>query len=170
MKKTLLSTILVLAFCTSLIAKDIQGFYKILDDKTGKKECLVAVYKFKSNYYARIVGIYNSQGEILDSIYNPKKRAPGVDGHPPYCAMDILWDLRERGSHFKGKVVDPEHGGIYKAEVWNDDKGNLNVQGKLLFFSKTVKWPAIQEGDIPEGFIKPELTKIVPFTPEMEYE
>ncbi len=168
--KTLISSILIFAFCSSLIAKDIQGYYKILDDKTGKKECLVAVYKYQKDYYARIVGIYNSQGQILDSIYNPKKRAPGVDGHPAYCSMDILWDLRPRGSHFKGKVVDPERGGIYKAEVWNDEKGDLIVQGKLLFFSRSTKWPALQDSDVPEGFIKPDLTKIVPFTPEMEYE
>jgi len=47
MKKICLICILV--FCSGLRAQDIQGFWKTIDEKTGKPKCIVAIYEYQTN-------------------------------------------------------------------------------------------------------------------------
>ncbi len=99
-----------------------------------------------------------------DSIYKPVQRAPGVVGNPYYSGLDIIWNLADRGSKFKGKILDPEHGDVYNAELWID-QGNLVVRGKLLIFGRSQTWLPATKVDFPQGFKMPDLSKMVPSIP-----
>ncbi len=134
MRKTLfLSLIYMLTFCGVALAQDIGGFWKTVDEKTGKAESIIALYQYQGKYFGRIIGSFDDNGNIKDSIYAPKGRATGVDGSPYYCGMDIIWNVQKRKSKYKGKIMDPRNGKVYNAGLWIRD-GDLVVRGELLFF------------------------------------
>lgn len=168
MKKIGFLSVFIFAFYSALMAQDITGFWKTVDEKTGKAQSMVAVYEYHGKYYGRIIGTFDDSGKMVETIYNPKGRAPGIQGNPYYCGMDIIWNLRKRedSDRYKGKIVDPEKGNIYKAEVWVE-KGKLIVRGEVLFFGRNQTWPPAVNSDFPTHFIKPNLKTLVPVIPKV---
>ncbi len=165
MKKSLLLGILsFLTFLSPLAADDITGLWKTFNDKTKKPESIIAVYTYEGKQYGKIIGSYNSEGVIGDSIYNPKSRATGVAGNPYYSGLDIIWNLRNSGSRYKGKIMDPRNGNTYNVELWTRN-GDLVVRGKLFIFGSNRIWKATQESDFTAAFPKPDLTKLTPSLP-----
>lgn len=152
----------------SLFAADsVVGFWKTMNEKTGKPESILAVYEYKGNYFGRIILTYKPDGTINDTIYAPVDRAPGVKGNPYYSGLDIIWDLAKEDSKYgNGAIMDPEKGKVYDAEMWLD-KGNLIVRGEVLIFGRNQTWPPAKDSDFPPGFVKPDLTKLVPKIPEV---
>ena len=162
MKKLLF---ILLCWASVLSAEgNIVGFWKSINEKTGKAECIVAIYAYKNNFYGRMIGSFNEEGKMDDTVYNPKKRAAGLPGQPFYCGMDFIWALNPRGSVYKGQILDPEQGDVYKAAVWNEN-GNLKVEGKLMFFSRTQTWVLATKNDFPSGFTMPNTSEFIPFAP-----
>jgi len=156
---------LMLLFCSLYAGDPIGGFWKAMDDKTGNPQCIVAVYEYQGKYYGRMIASYDDHGKINDTIYAPKGRAPGVLGTPFYCGLDFIWNLRDKGEKYRGKIMDPREGGIYNAELWVRD-GNLIVRGELLFFGRNEKWLPVFQKDLPKGFKLPDVKKFVPVIPE----
>ena len=162
LKKMMTSLICLLAFSTVVLADDVIGFWKTISDKTGKAESIIAVYQYQGKYYGRIIATFDKNGKVDDSIEAPKDRAPGVVGNPFYSGLDIIWDLKPEGSKYsKGKIMDPEQGKIYNAEMWTN-KGNLVVRGEIWLFGENQTWPPATESDFPPGFKKPNLATLVP--------
>lgn len=157
--------IFLLLVCSGLFAETIGGFWKSIDDETGKPRCVVAVYEYKGLYYGRMIATFDDDGKVKETIYAPKSRAPGVLGNPYYCGLDFIWDLRDRGSKYKGKIMDPEAGNTYNAELWVDE-GNLIVRGKLLFFGRSQTWLPVSKTDFPKSFKMPDTAKFIPDVPE----
>lgn len=151
----------------SLFSQDIIGFWKSIDEKTGRPQSIIGIYEYQGAYYGRIIVTYNDEGSVADTIYNAKERAPGVIGHPFYAGMDIIWELEKHPNKYKdGHILDPEHGKIYDAELWiNHNK--LVVRGELLFFGRNQEWPLATEKDFPPNFKKPDLAKLVPTIPKV---
>ena len=156
----------ILIFCSTLRADNIQGFWKTIDEKTGQPQCIVAIYEYQNKYYGRIIGTYNKQGEMNETLDAPQDRAPGVVGKPFYCGLDLIWDLK-KGSKCKGKIVDPKKGNIYRAELWVKD-GNLIVRGKLLCFGRNQTWLPASNEDFPSTFKQPDVTQFVPVIPQVD--
>lgn len=144
-------------------AEEIGGLWKTINEE-GEAQSVIAFYQYDSLYYGRLIATFDEEGRIQDSIDHPIKRAPGIEGHPYYCGLDILWNLRDAGSIFKGKVIDPESGKIYNAEVWLEEP-DLVVRGKLLFFGRSQRWLPMTDADLPQGFQRPDVTKFVPSIP-----
>jgi uncharacterized protein (DUF2147 family) len=168
MKKFLfLSLFYLLAISTGLVADDVVGFWKSMDEKTGKPQAIIAIYPYQGDYYGRLIATYDDNGNLRETIYNPVRRAPGVKGHPFFAGMDILWDLKKDGSKFEdGEIIDPRKGKTYDAEMWLKD-GNLVVRGKILMFGQNQVWPPAQDSDFSPNFQKPDLTQFVPVKPEV---
>ena len=150
----------------ALFAQSIGGFWKTVNEETGLAQCVIAVYEYENLYYGRIIGTYDSVGNMTDDIYQPKERAPGVLGNPFYCGLDIIWNLRDDGARYKGKILDPEKGNVYNAELWVNE-GNLIVRGKFLFFGRNQTWLPAVDADFPKGFKKPDRSKLIPAIPEV---
>lgn len=165
-KVLLLSLFYLFTFCNgSIEAKTIDGFWKSIDKETGKPECIFAIYEYKGMHYGRIIGIIDSKGEMKDNIYTPSKRAPGVVGDAYYSGLDIIWDLRQDGPTYKGSILDPQKGNIYRAELWTaNDK--LIVRGKFLFFGRNTVWFPVVDSDFPKDFKIPNINEIVPSIPK----
>lgn len=147
---------------------DVIGYWKSIDEQTGKPQSVVAVYEHNGKYYGRLVVTFDDNGQVQDSIADPKKRAPGVAGDPFYSGLDFIWDLQKNDSRLTdGQILDPEQGKIYNAQMWRDGK-NLIVRGEILFFGRNQTWPPAQEGDFPQGFTKPDLSTLTPVIPEVK--
>lgn len=165
MKKILLSLFL-LFFCTNLLqAENIDGFWKVIDQSTGIPKCLVAIYEYQNKYYGRIVGTYNKEGVMTQTLDNPEDRAAGINGKPFYCGLDMLWDLK-KGSRCKGKIVDPRKGNVYNAELWVKN-GKLIVRGKVLCFGRNQTWLPASDDDFPSTFKQPDVSEFVPVIPQV---
>jgi len=168
MKKIVFALFYLFLANTYAFGEDVIGFWKTINESTGKPESIVGIYEHNSKYFGRIVATLNSQGEIQDSMDNPKERAPGVIGNPFYSGMDIIWDLKKNGDKFSGgKILDPEHGRVYDAELWRD-KNKLIVRGELLFLGRNQAWIPAENEDF-NGFKKPNLTAFVPSIPEVKH-
>lgn len=155
----------LVSFLSPLSAEGITGFWKTYNEKTKKPESIIAVYSYEGKEYGKIIGSFNSEGVIDDSIYNPQGRATGVAGNPYYSGLDIIWNLRASGSKYKGKIMDPRNGNTYNVELWTRD-GDLVVRGKLFIFGSNRIWKAAHESDFTKAFPKPDLTKLKPLLPQ----
>ena len=167
MKRLLLLCFFLLSFYLQpLFSEEIKGFWKTVDDKTGRPQSIVAVYSYQGKYYGRLIITFDDQtGKIEDTIYHASARAPGVVGNPYYAGLDIIWDLKQEGDKYTdGEILDPEHGRIYGAEVWRKGE-NLIVRGKVLFLGRNQTWPPANENDFPTDFKKPDLTNMIPAIP-----
>lgn len=166
MRVRLFSFGFILLFCSVLTAQNITGFWRTIDDKTNKPNSVVAVYPYEGKYYVRIIGSFNEQGEIDDSIYNPQGRAPGIVGHPYYSGLDFVWDaVYQGGGRFAGYVIDPRNGNIYNAQLRK--KGdNLILRGELLIFGRNQEWPPFPEDRFNDKFKKPDISTFVPVIPK----
>jgi uncharacterized protein (DUF2147 family) len=160
-----ISLLCFLLASSSLFARSsITGFWRSINEKTGQTQCIVAIYEYQDVHYGRIIGTCNHNGKVDDTIYAPRGRAPGVVGTPHYAGLDLIWDLRKKGSRYKGKIVDPEKGRIYDAKVWAED-GNLIIRGELLFFGRNITWFPALDSDFSEEFKKPDVSQFVPIVP-----
>lgn len=156
-----------LSLCNAMEAGDVTGFWKIPNEKTGKIEGIVGVYQYEGKIYGRIIAAVEKNGTIIDTLYTPKNRAAGVEGNP-YCAgLDIIWNLRAIGNKYTdGKILDPQKGKLYSAEMWTD--GNkLVVRGKIWVFGENRVWYPTVDEDFPPNFVKPDLTTMIPSIPKV---
>ena len=87
-----------------------------------------------------------------------------MEGEPFYCGLDIIWNMRLSGSKYKGKILDPQKGHIYNAELW-EENNILTVRGKYLIFGRNQSWLPVQESDLPKDFVLPDVTTFVPVIP-----
>ena len=160
----ILSILLLLG--SVLMARDIGGFWQTIDEKTKKPSSIVAIYPYEGKYYGRIIGSYNEKGEIDDSIYDPKGRAPGIEGNPYYSGLDfVLGAGYEGGGRFAGYVVDPRDGKMYDAELWK--KGSdLILRGELFMFGRNEVWPPCPDDQFNDQFKKPDVSTFVPVIPK----
>jgi len=149
-----------------IFADNLCGFWTTFNPKKQKSGAIVAVYLYEGQYYGRIIGTYNKDGILDDTIYHPKDRAPGVVGNPYYSGLDMVWTTKEiEGGKYKGYVIDPEKGKRYSAKLWRS-KENLILRGELFIFGKNVVWPPFPDSLFTEEFPKPDLSSFVPVIPQ----
>lgn len=156
-------------FCGLLHSEDeVVGFWKTINEETGKAESIIGIYEYQGKYYGRLIATYDDNEHINDTIYNPKTRAPGVEGDPFYSGLDIIWNMKYNGSKYTdGKIMDPEKGKVYNAEMWPQN-GKLIVRGKIWIFGQNQEWVPALDKDFPPNFKKPDLTQIVPMVPTVK--
>lgn len=164
MKKICL--LLAVLFASNLIANDqITGFWQTIDKQTRRPSSVIAIYQYQGKYYARIIGTFNAEGEIDDSIYAPKSRAPGLAGNPYYCGLDFVWVGRPNiQGKCSGRLVDPRDGKMYDARIWRENQ-NVILRGELFMFGRNEVWPPFPEANFTVKFKKPDLATFVPSIP-----
>ncbi len=142
-------------------AQGIVGYWKTINEKTNQPESLVAIYENNHHYYGRIIATYED-GKLKERLGSASERAPGVVGEPTYVGLDFIWDLEKEGDKYiDGRIMDPEEGKVYDAELWVEN-GKLKVRGKIWIFGRTQTWLPATERDFPSDFPKPSLNNMIP--------
>lgn len=157
----------MLTFSPLIAADSIIGFWKTIDENSGRAQSVIAIYEYQGKYFGRIVATLDNNEKIKDTIYQPRERAPGVIGNPFYAGLDIIWNLKNNGKKFtQGEILDPQKGRIYGAEMWLNN-GNLVVRGKLLIFGRNQTWIPFADHEFTVAFRKPDLRTFVPSIPKI---
>jgi len=146
----------------------ITGLWKSTDQHSDQPRALVAIYEYQGEYFGRMLGTYDENGNFKDTILEQKDRAPGVVGNPPYCGMDFVFNVTEDDDEYgkyEGKIIDPQEGKVYDAELWRDGP-DLIVRGKVWIFGKNITWFGATPKDLPKGFSMKEINHFIPVVPE----
>lgn len=167
-KLGILLSLFLFAFSSIQAAtQDVVGFWKMYDEKTNKPVSVVAIYQHRNKFYGRLIANYEDDETLVDTIYHPINKAPGVKGNPYYSGLDFIWDMKPKGAKYgEGKILDPQKGDVYDAEMWLD-KGNLVVRGEILVFGKNQTWVAFDDSEFTPDFKKPDLNKMIPNIPKV---
>jgi hypothetical protein len=144
----------------------LSGFWTTFNPQKEKAGAIVAVYLYEDQYYGRIIGTYNENGVLDDTIYAPKEKAPGVIGNPYYSGLDIVWTTKALSNgKYKGYVIDPKKGKTYSAKVWRQGEDFI-LRGELFIFGKNVSWYPFEESLFTTTFPKPNVSTFVPKIPK----
>lgn len=108
--------------------KGVFGYWKVIDEDTGKTQSVIRIWEDKGKLVGRIVKVFIKRGggkpqptctECSGSLHNKP-----IDG------MVFIWNfVRDEGSERKwveGKVLNPEDGNTYNCEL------ELSKDGKTL--------------------------------------
>ena len=117
------------------------GFWKIVEDRTGKPRGLVRVTQVAQEYQATVEKIFPKPGEDP----NPRcEKCEGTRHDQPVNGMTILWGLQKHGDEYQGgEILDPENGQVYRVKMKLEDGGRkLQVRGFIGFslFGRSQIW------------------------------
>ncbi|MEN9343378.1 MAG: hypothetical protein RLZZ453_165 [Chlamydiota bacterium] len=164
-----LGALILFSCSTSWKPEGITGLWNSRDQDSDKPRALVAIYKYQDQYYGRMLATYDDEGKIKDTIFEQKGRAPGVVGNLPYCGMDFIYNVKKKGDNdekYRGKIIDPEKGKVYNAELWIEGD-DLIVRGELWIFGKNIRWYKASQEDLPKGFSMNKIKDFVPVIPQV---
>ena len=171
-KRSLLLVLMMLALggVRALHAGDqIEGFWKIIDDETGRLRSLIALYQYQNKLYGRIVVTFDEKERVKNTMYAPVERAVALPDKPFFAGLDIVWELQKdakKNRWDKGKILDPKKGKVYSSELhWDPVKKHLVVRGKIGPFGRNQFWLRTTPKDFPEGFELPDCTQWIPKIP-----
>jgi len=120
-------------------ARDIQGFWKTVDDKTHQPRGVVHIYQQNGQYFGKIVSSFDPREahEVCSSC-------SGALHNQPIIGLVIVRDMKQNGNEFSGgTIIDPDTGEAYRCKMTLDDEGRkLNVRGYvgMALFGRTQVW------------------------------
>ena len=127
MKKNLLFVAFASLVCSgNVLANDLSGTWKTIDDKTGSSKAILEIRQENNGTYtAQVVKVTPRPG------YTPKEicvKCPAPYTNQPILGMDVLKGLKhvEGPNYANGKIIDPLSGHIYSM------KAKLSPNGKRL--------------------------------------
>ncbi|WP_031427993.1 DUF2147 domain-containing protein [Flavimarina sp. Hel_I_48] len=138
MKKNILLLSVLLFSMVNLMAQDVTGKWKTIDDQTGDAKSIVEIYKQDGKVYGKIV-----------ELINPKKKnakcteCPGDDKGKPLTGLMIIRGLEKDGDEYSdGKILDPISGKLYKCYIALENPDRLKVRGYVGFslLGRTQYW------------------------------
>jgi len=139
MKQFAILLLSVLLSANFMLAQEITGKWKTIDDETGKAKSIVEIYKKNGKLYGKIVKLINPKEE------NPKcTKCTDYRKNKPIIGMNIITGLTEDDGEWEGDdaILDPESGKLYDCKLWidKDAPNKLNVRGYIGFFFRTQTW------------------------------
>ncbi len=156
MYKKLLSSFILSLLPVVSMASSFNGLYQTIDDETNKPKSIVALYKYMEGddmeLAGRIVALYDTEGNISETLSNPTRIADKVSGAPKMVGLDIIWDMEwedDDNRYEDGKIMDPKSGKVYSSVIWQDTPNVLNVRGKIGPFGRTQKWNVMDVSTLP---------------------
>lgn len=134
-------------------ARDVFGYWKSFDMKTGKPEAIVLIYENNNRLYGKVVKLLPVKILELKEMgeYPPLcKLCPDEFKNKPIVGLDFIYGLRNSADVWKdGKILDPKTGKTYDAKIWvdKDNPNILLVRGYVGPFFRTQKWQRVVSPD-----------------------
>ena len=113
--------------------ESLEGFWKTIDDETGKPKSIVEIFAKDGKFSGKIVKLFREPNEDPE----PKcDKCSGPRKDQPVLGMEIMTDLKKDNDvkFSGGEIVDPKNGKSYscKVEVVEDGK-KLKMRGFIGF-------------------------------------
>ena len=145
LKKRVLATGVIAACLSSLsLASPPLGVWKTIDDSSGEAKSYVTIFEENGKLSGKVTQILDpaKQDNICDQCKGDLKDQK-VQG------MTILWGMEKQGSKYDdGKIVDPESGKVYSANMKVLESGQkLEVRGYIGFslIGRSQTWERVEE-------------------------
>jgi uncharacterized protein (DUF2147 family) len=165
-----MAVLLCMGIVSAWAADDILGLWKIIDDKTGKPTAYVLLYPSGGKLYGRMMATISKEtGIIDDTLATQKNKADALAGDPPNCGLDFVYELQDKGSEWKGSIIDPKDGKEYACTIKRSGsqlvvRGSLKGSGGLLGRNQT--WMLASSREMPSGFAIPDPKTFIPKIPK----
>lgn len=131
-KKTLFVVFCIFATATSVMAQNISGIWRHIDDKTGASKAHIQIQKEEDGTFTgTIIKVTPMPG------YKPKEiciACPMPYTNKPILGLEVLKGLKydKNNSYSGGKILDPLTGKIYSMNAKLSAKGNrLQMRGYI---------------------------------------
>ena len=120
------------------------GYWKTVDDETGRVKSVVQIYKSGNKYFGKVVKLYREPNEDQDPVcsecdnddsrYN--KRVLGM-----VILNDLVWEAGDR-EWDDGEILDPKNGSVYDCYLKLEGNDKMMVRGYLGFslLGRTQYW------------------------------
>ena len=143
MKRKWFMFFLLLCLGQVVVAQNVFGKWKTIDDKSGKPKAIVEIYRKGGLVYGKILRILEEgkQNAICEKCKGDQKNKPIV-------GMHVIKDLKEEDGQYKhGRLFDPEYGVEVRGKIWlhPDDPDKLKVRGYLAFLYRTQTWQRVKD-------------------------
>lgn len=126
-----------------ILAQDISGDWKTVDDDSGVEKSIVEIYKEEDQVFGKVKKILKEdERDIRCSKCEGEQKDQKIEG------MVILESLTKDGEEYTdGRITDPENGKTYDAKIWlNDEDPNiLMVRGYVSLFYRTQEWKRVED-------------------------
>lgn len=127
-------------FCvlSNVLAQDVTGKWKTVDDSTGEAKSIVEIYKKDGKVYGKILELINPDRK--DPVC---EECPGDDHNKPIVGLVFIKGLEKDGDEYtNGKILDPQNGKLYKCYIELDKPNLLKVRGYIGFslLGRTQYW------------------------------
>jgi len=124
-------------FSGSLMAQDLLGTWKTIDDKTGEPKSHVEVYENNGKYFGKVIKLLPL---ATTDVCND---CPGDKNGKSLYDIDIIWDMKDHKDYWSyGRIVDPADGKVYKCNISMDGMDKLKVRGYIgiSLLGRTQTW------------------------------
>jgi uncharacterized protein (DUF2147 family) len=126
-------------------AKAVLGYWKHVDDSSGKTQSIFRLWEDKGKLFGKIVKTFPVPGKKQQEVCT---ECSGAQKDKPVPGLIFMWgfskDSAKPTKWVEGKILNPEDGKVYNAEVDLDEDGKtLNVYGYIKVLVKlggTSKW------------------------------
>lgn len=151
MKKNIITLIMVLFVCSIVVADPVVGYWKSIDDKTGKVTAGWEIYEKDGELYGKILSLVgfpvDQKASNCDTSY---KGFPLSGNVSEMTVIGTPWifglEKKSTGKWSGGSIIDPESGNMYACEVTfhaagkKYDVDTLEMRGKVGPFGKSQFW------------------------------
>ena len=134
--------LLMLLMVSAVRSQGVVGKWKTIHDETGKAVSIVELYESKGKVYGKVVEIMNpkSRNKVCD-------QCEGDDKNKPLIGLTVIKGLQKDGDEYNGgRILDPEHGRLYRCYISLEDDGRLKVRGYygISLFGRTQYWQRVK--------------------------
>lgn len=128
MKKSVLAILVLVSVAASAQVENILGDWKTIDDKTGERRSVVAIYQGSDGlYYGKIAKMLVGEPGLKCTTCKDE------DYNAPLEGLVIIRGMKfdaKANALTGGKVLDPESGKFYYGKIYTKD-GKLVLRGSL---------------------------------------
>lgn len=128
MKKSILALFMLVSVAASAQVENILGDWKTIDDKTGERRSVVAIYQGSDGlYYGKIAKMLVGEPGLKCTTCKDE------DYNAPLEGLVIIRGMKfdaKANALTGGKVLDPESGKFYYGKIYTKD-GKLVLRGSL---------------------------------------
>ena len=122
----------------TVMAQDVTGTWKTIDDESGEAKSYVEIYKRDGKVYGKVTKILNPEKQDAICVDCPE----WADGKP-ILGLEIIKGLEKDDEEYNdGEILDPNSGKVYDCYIELIEPDKLKVRGFIGFslLGRTQYW------------------------------